>query len=362
MKVSVCMIARNEETTLPTALESVKGLADEVVIVDTGSEDRTVEVARSLGATVIEGGDRTHKAKERNHAADASTGDWIVILDCDERVADAAGFRAFLETTTTDGVYIREEFKAPDGRTTLSFPQMRAWRRGAYRYHYRAHELPMATRPCNEEYTGFVWEHRPPAGRTWKDEHLLHLLLLDYMECPGEARPMYYLGRQYLYMGAYKFAVEKLNEFISTSKPGWWGRSDAFGDLASAYQLMGDTEKAMDALMRAIGENPNRRDWWGRLAEMHHLAGHHEIAIGMLKTMLELPPHNEYVMMYWYSAYPYDLLARCLWYAGRHEEGYQYAKQAAELAPDDPRIISNLGFFERERAAPVAAVTMRCDT
>jgi glycosyltransferase involved in cell wall biosynthesis len=50
--LSVCIIARNEEKNLPRAIASVRGLADEVVVADTGSTDRTVEIARELGAVV----------------------------------------------------------------------------------------------------------------------------------------------------------------------------------------------------------------------------------------------------------------------------------------------------------------------
>lgn len=345
MKVSVTMIARNEQATLPCALASVAGLADDVVIVDTGSTDDTVRIARDAGATVIEGGDRRHKAQERNRAADASTGDWIVVLDCDERIADPAGVREALETTDADGVYIRLEYRDEANRATLGYPQMRCWRRGAYRYRYRAHEVPCATRAVKETHTAHVWEHRPPAEREWKAEHLLMLLLMDCEECPGEPRPVYYLGRQYMYIGAYRMAVTTLERYLSMSKRGEWGRSDAYGDIAICWQHMAQPDKAEAALMAAIQENPARRDWWGRLAEMHHDAGRFDVAAGMLKTMLDLPGHNEYQTARWYGAHPYDLLARCLWYAGRIEEGYPYAQRAAELS-DEEHIRRNLRFFE----------------
>lgn len=348
MKVSVTMIARNEADTLPCALASVRGLADEVVIVDTGSTDDTVRIARELGAVVVEGGDRRHKAAMRNRAADVSAGDWIVVLDCDERIADPAGVRRTLEDSGADGVYIRLEYKDADDKTTMSFPQMRAWRRGAYRYRYRAHELPIETRAVKTAYTQHVWEHRPPIERnSWKPEHLLMLLLMDVDECPGEPRPVYYLGRQYMYIGAYRMAVNTLERYLSMSKRGEWGRSDAYGDIASCWQHMGDKDKAMDALMMAVQEQPNRRDWWGRLAEMHHEAKNFDVAAGMLRTLVDLPAHNEYINPYWYGAHPYDLLARCLWYAGRIEEGYPYAKRAAELS-DAEYIQRNLRFFEEK--------------
>jgi glycosyltransferase involved in cell wall biosynthesis len=99
MKISVCMITWNEETLLPVAIESVGGLADEIIVVDTGSSDKTIEVAQGLGCIVHTGADRMHKAESRNKAIEESTGDWVVILDADEQIADPAGLREFLETT-----------------------------------------------------------------------------------------------------------------------------------------------------------------------------------------------------------------------------------------------------------------------
>ena len=53
MDLSLCMIVKNEESRLPQTLKSVKGIVDEMVVLDTGSTDRTVEIAREFGARVI---------------------------------------------------------------------------------------------------------------------------------------------------------------------------------------------------------------------------------------------------------------------------------------------------------------------
>lgn len=82
--VSIVVIARNEERNLPRLLESVQGFADEVLVVDSGSTDGTVEVARALGARVL------HRAwtgygPQRRFAVAHASHDWILSLDADER-------------------------------------------------------------------------------------------------------------------------------------------------------------------------------------------------------------------------------------------------------------------------------------
>jgi glycosyltransferase involved in cell wall biosynthesis len=84
--LSVCIIAKNEAERLPTAVASVKRIADEVVVVDTGSGDDTVAVAQSLGARVISHPWRDDFSDARNASIDAAEGAWILYLDADEYV------------------------------------------------------------------------------------------------------------------------------------------------------------------------------------------------------------------------------------------------------------------------------------
>lgn len=89
VKLSVCMIAKDEAKYIKGAIDSVQGLADEVIVIDTGSTDDTQEIARAAGATVLSREWPGSFAAARNELLDAATGDWILILDADERL-DAA--------------------------------------------------------------------------------------------------------------------------------------------------------------------------------------------------------------------------------------------------------------------------------
>jgi GT2 family glycosyltransferase/tetratricopeptide (TPR) repeat protein len=84
--LSVCLIVKDEEEMLGACLESVSGVADEVIVYDTGSSDRTVEIARSMGARVIEGYWDDSFARARNAALSLACGQWVLSLDADERL------------------------------------------------------------------------------------------------------------------------------------------------------------------------------------------------------------------------------------------------------------------------------------
>jgi GT2 family glycosyltransferase/glycosyltransferase involved in cell wall biosynthesis/tetratricopeptide (TPR) repeat protein len=85
-KLSVCLIVKNEENFLGKCLESIKDLAAQIVVADTGSLDRSVEIAKSYGAEVISFPWCNDFSAARNAALEAATGDWVLILDADEEL------------------------------------------------------------------------------------------------------------------------------------------------------------------------------------------------------------------------------------------------------------------------------------
>ncbi|MEC7242767.1 MAG: sulfotransferase [Myxococcota bacterium] len=89
-RISVCVIARDEEAMLPGMLASVESLADQLVVVDTGSTDRTVEIAEAAGAVVVREIWQNDFSIARNRALLEADGDWVLVLDCDERLVEGA--------------------------------------------------------------------------------------------------------------------------------------------------------------------------------------------------------------------------------------------------------------------------------
>ncbi|MCX7908245.1 MAG: glycosyltransferase [Ignavibacteria bacterium] len=84
--ITLSMIVKNEEKYLPGCLESVKDLADEIIIVDTGSTDNTKKIAQSYGAKIFDFPWKDDFSIARNEALKHSTGEWIIYLDADERI------------------------------------------------------------------------------------------------------------------------------------------------------------------------------------------------------------------------------------------------------------------------------------
>lgn len=138
--ISACVIARDEETRLPECLASLS-FCDEVVVVDSGSRDRTRELAAAAGAKVVEN-PWPGFAVQRNVAIDHAGGDWVLEVDADERVSPelAAEIEAFLAAPPAGmrmgAIPLRDVFLGGPIGPAVRYPRYRhrLFRRGAFRH------------------------------------------------------------------------------------------------------------------------------------------------------------------------------------------------------------------------------------
>jgi glycosyltransferase involved in cell wall biosynthesis len=149
MKLSVCLIARNEASRLGAAIESVRGVADEIIVTDTGSTDGTAELAAGLGARVFHHAWTDDFAAARNACQVHATGDWILWLDADERLKEGSA----AEVRTAMGhpraiawQIIREDFFAEDRPDWFS----------------EMHQLRLVRRDLPAVFVGVIHEHLTP--------------------------------------------------------------------------------------------------------------------------------------------------------------------------------------------------------
>jgi glycosyltransferase involved in cell wall biosynthesis len=152
LTLSLCMIVRDEEEMLPRCLETIAPVVDEIIVVDTGSRDATIEIARSFGARVIEHTWTDSFAEARNISFDAATSDWLMFLDADQVLVseDAERLRALTGHTWREAFYLVETSYL--GETGDGFAAtdnvLRVFRnRPQYRFEGRVHEQITHTLP-----------------------------------------------------------------------------------------------------------------------------------------------------------------------------------------------------------------------
>lgn len=158
--LSLCMIVKNEEQHLVRCLESVQGVADEIVVVDTGSDDATPEIARSYRAKLLRHEWQEDFALARNLSLDHATGDWILVLDADEELESRTRVRLRTRITATDAealqLVVRSFTPAGDLQRYEDIYLTRVFRnRPHHRYEQPIHEQ---IRPSIERCRGKVAE------------------------------------------------------------------------------------------------------------------------------------------------------------------------------------------------------------
>lgn len=138
--ISACMIVKNEEEFLPNCLNSIKDVVDEIIIVDTGSTDNTVTIAKEFKAKVHHHTWNDSFSEARNHCLNHASGDWILQIDADEELeqADIPKLRLAISDNRYNGIIIVIQSIIKDGLHTFYHP--RIFRRGKGFYKDIIHE------------------------------------------------------------------------------------------------------------------------------------------------------------------------------------------------------------------------------
>lgn len=271
-RVSLNLIARDEEANLGPCLGPVRVLVDEVVVVDTGSKDRTREVARSLGAGVVEFPWRDDFAAARNCALDHSTGDYVLWLDADDRIDPPNRERLAAVLGALGGppaAYLtryRSQHADDPGATSVT-PRIQLFpRRPGVRWKYRAHpEVGWSLRDAGVpvRWTAVVVEHtglEDPAVRARKLERYLRTSALALAEYPDDPYPMFNLGAAYLAAGRTEEAVALLTKVVAACPGGRGVLAPAYTRLAEGLRRLGDRTGALRACAEGLARCPDDRD------------------------------------------------------------------------------------------------------
>lgn len=145
--ISTCMIVKNEENNLHRCLNSVKGISDEIIIVDTGSTDRTKEIASHYTTKIYdlkweeEDGIGSFE-RARNYSLDKANGDWIFYIDADEELKSGNELGNYVRSTFVKSFNILQKQILVEGENTHDQTPNRLFKRDVFRFYGVLHELP----------------------------------------------------------------------------------------------------------------------------------------------------------------------------------------------------------------------------
>lgn len=229
--ISLCMIVRNEERVLGDCLASVKPFFSQVIVVDTGSEDRTVEIARESGAFVHEMEWPDSFAGARNESLKHATGHWICWLDADDTLPFGSGY-AMLKAVTSapddlGGLVMPIRFVNDDPEFGTSVDHVKVFRnKRGWQFEGRIHEqilqdirkdgLNIARLNAEVLHTGYDTSDEGQEKKRLRDEHLL---MLDLQDRPGHPFVLFNLGMTAHYLQKHEEAIDWLKQSVAASQP-----------------------------------------------------------------------------------------------------------------------------------------------
>ncbi|RLA82098.1 MAG: hypothetical protein DRG36_00120 [Deltaproteobacteria bacterium] len=301
MRLSLCMIVRDEERDLPLCLESVQGLVDEIIVVDTGSEDRTPQVAREFGAKVYPFRWINDFAAARNESLRHATGDYILWLDADDVIPEEERER-FLEwkkdlpERPTAYKFVLESPKEGGDFLNEFCYQLRVFPRlPGVRFIRRIHEsvveslqalkVPIVDYDLRILHRGYSRKEEMER----KGRRNLKMLLTALAEDPTDSAVLWHLSMTYNLLGDKERSAHYAELLLKD--PTWqrervW-RTAVVCHLGSLYRDLGRREEAERLLQEAIENDPSSPLPLFFLAHLYLKEGDHMRAFKVLKGLRE---------------------------------------------------------------------------
>ena len=279
-KIAVYAICKNEAAFCERWIRSMRE-ADEIVVLDTGSEDASAEILRMLGAKVFEKKIVPWRFDEaRNEALSHVPDDVDICVAADLDEVFSPGWRRALEKKWAENT-TRARFKyvwsfRPDGSegTVLYLDKIHG--RTGYRWYYPVHEALIRTdgkadAPDNYITLDSVQLNHYPDNKKSRAQYL-DLLELSFKENPFDPRAAHYLGREYMYLGMWEQAIKVLFKHVSMPASVWKEEKCAsYRYMGRCYMNLMDYESAENAFLNAVLTAPHLREGYYELANLLYL-------------------------------------------------------------------------------------------
>ena len=365
--ITCCMIVKNEEAFLDQCLKSVRDYVDEIVIVDTGSTDGTVEIAGQYTEKVYFHPWEGSFSKARNQALAYATCDWIFQIDGDEELVQGSGEKlreAVHDAGPADAFHVNIISTYSNGAKRARHNFERLFRNnGVIHYEGIVHNRVEGASKIKESkielmHYGYDVDEKKAQEKFLRTSDLLKKQIA---ENPGDPMPHHYLGASYLSRGMNEDAAREsviaieLAERKNDDHPMYlWARHDA----AIAFFRMGDLDKAVEYSLDALRKYPEHLDSYYTLTMVAGERGQwrdvisHGARFLELRDIFEKNPERAGVVVNttMNEAPSVHLLIGHAWHAlgeiSKMQEEYQLA---ADLAEDKWQAWWNAGCFHLDR-------------
>lgn len=350
--ISLCMMVKNEEEVLARCLDTVKDIVDEINIVDTGSTDRTVEIAKEYTDRVFFFEWIGDFSAGRNEAFKHATKEYIFYLDADDVLLeeDQRKLKELKETMdpSVDSVSMYYDAGTDEfGNVTLRYRRNRLVKRANnYVWKGACHEyLEVYGNLINSEISVTHKKMKNSVGRILN-------IYRTRMERGEEfsSRDYFYYGNELREHGHYEEAIKAYDQNIA-SKDAWIeDKVYACINKGDCYRFLGDTDNELRSLFQSFEfSKAPRAETCSRIGYVFQCRREYKSAIFWYDLATRLIPDTSqwsFSFTAYYTWYPHLQMCVCYYNIGDFQKSYEHNEKARKYRPEDERMIYNKTLLE----------------
>ena len=350
--ISLCMIVKNEEKHIARCLGSIAELVEEIIIVDTGSTDRTMEIASEYTSKIYSYPWKDDFSDARNYSFSKASMDYCMWMDADDILEEEekGKFLQLKESLSPEIDIVMMKYHTSfdeEGKPSFSYFRER-WIRNCGQY----------------SWVGAVHEVIPPNGRIlYSDIAICHrkmgtgdpdrnLRIYQKLMAEGkvlEPRQQYYYGRELYHHKQYEEAADVLERFL-LSEEGWVeNKIEACSVCANCYEQMGQEQLALNTLLRSMSFDLPRAELCCEIGKHFLERENFRNAIYWYETALNTPKNKYsggFVLPDCYDYVPFLQLCVCYDRLGDRQKAAEYNEKAGICKPYSQAYLYNKRYFD----------------
>ena len=354
MTLSLCMIVKNEEKVIRRCLESVKEVCDEMIVVDTGSQDNTREIAAACGAKVFSFPWTYDFAAARNYSFSLASSDYLLWLDADDVILPKEQKKLrCLKAGLTDQVDVvmaryATAFDEEDRPVFFYYRERIVKNDGRFFWQGRVHEAIVPE--GNVFYADLCICHKKTKPSDADRNLRIYEDMLKSRETLGP-REQFYYGRELYYHGKWQEASRAFETFLTQEEGFLENRIDACRLLTSCRRNLGDMKGAYEALFSSFCYDTPRAETCCDLGAMFFNANLLEQSVYWYGRALEAGKKERsggFIEEDCYGYLPSIGLCMCHDRLGNHRKAFYYNEKAATYKPKDRYVALNRKYFREK--------------
>ena len=353
ISISLCMIVKNEERVLKRCLDSVKDIVDEIIIVDTGSHDKTKDIAKKYTDKIYDFKWEDDFSKARNFSFSKATKEYILWLDADDVILNEDKEKLLELKSSLDknvDIVMMKYNIAYDknGEATYSYNRERLVKRDKeYKWVSPVHEVIVPS--GNIIFSDIAISHKKEK-KTYSKRNLNIFKNMIKKGKKLDARQQYYYARELYYHYMYNEAIQEFSKFFNRND-GWIeNKISACLDMYNCYQALKDEENSLKILFKSFEYDIPRASVCCNIAKHFYLIGNYNTAIFWYDLATKLKPRLEtgaFEDLDCYNYIPYLGLCVCYDKLKKYDIAKEYNEKVGKLRPNDEKYLYNKKYFDK---------------